>query len=220
MVVAMPREPRSAPPPWRRLAAMFCFMLGIALPASAGAHDGPAAAAVAHGPSPVVVRMHGMIGRARLGVGVVEMTPELRRFFGAPQGAGILVGRVEDDSPAKAGGIKVGDVLVAVGDDEIENAGDVQAALGDRDDGEKVTVVLVRNKKKLRMKITVKGREGEEMEWFVPPRPPDAPEPPGRAFAPGAKTKLLEKELERTRKQLREIEKRLDKLEQKSKRKD
>ena len=164
-----------------------------------------------HDPAIVHVRSH---GRARLGIGVIEMTPELRRFFGAPADAGLLVSQVEADSPAKAGGIKVGDVIIAVAGDEVDDAADVHAALAERDDGEKVDVVVMRNKKKLRKKVKVEAREHAMPEVIAPPAPPDPPDPP---FVPGVKTKLLEKELERTRKQLREIEKRLDKLEQKRK---
>jgi C-terminal processing protease CtpA/Prc len=178
----------------------------------AAAHEGRGAVAGHdHDPAIVHVRSH---GRARLGIGVIEMTPELRRFFGAPRDVGLLVSQVEADSPAKAGGIKVGDVVIAVAGDEVDDAADVHAALAERDDGEKVDVVVMRNKKKLRKKVKVEAREHAMPEVIAPPAPPDPP------FVPGAKSKLLEKELERTRKQLREIEKRLDKLEQKRKSKD
>ncbi len=143
------------------------------------------------------------------------MTPELRRFFGAPQDAGILVSQIEDDSPAKAGGIKVGDVIIAVAGDEVDDAADVHAALANRNDGEKVEVVLVRKKKKLRKKVKVEAREPSTPDIPTPPQIHVAPFPPGNP-----KAKLLEKELERTRKQLREVEKRLDKLEQKRRKPD
>ena len=211
MVVAMRRDNRFEPSSWRRLLAASLFVFGVFLPSTSDAHDGLAG----RDATPTIVRFGSHDGRPRLGVGVVEMTSPLRRFFGAPADAGILVSQIEDDSPAKAGGIKVGDVIIQVAGEEIENVGDVHEALADEDDGEKVTVVVVRNKKKLRKKVKVEGggsQSHSHSHGVVVPAPPQPPAPP---FAPGAKTKLLEKELERTRKQLREIEKRLEKLEAK-----
>lgn len=213
MVVAMRSGPCFATPWWRRFAVAASLAFGIALPYPAAAH-GSRQAVAGHGHDPAIVHVRAHVGRARLGIGVVEMTPELRRFFGAPEKAGILVSQVEADSPAKAGGIKVGDVIVAVAGDDVDDASDVHAALAERDDGEKIEVVLVRNKKKLRKKLKVEAGEAAMPEMVMPPEPPDPP------FPSGAKTKLLEKELERTRKQLREIDKRLDKLEQKRRKSD
>lgn len=58
----------------------------------------------------------GWLGRARIGVQVQPMTPELREFFEVPRDRGVLVVRVVDDSPAAKAGILVGDVITeAVG---------------------------------------------------------------------------------------------------------
>ena len=52
--------------------------------------------------------------RGFLGVGLRDLTPELQTHFGAPEGSGILVATIEDDSPAAAAGIRVGDVITEV----------------------------------------------------------------------------------------------------------
>ncbi len=52
--------------------------------------------------------------RGFLGVGLRNLTPELQTYFGAPEGSGVLVATVENDSPAAAAGIRVGDVITEV----------------------------------------------------------------------------------------------------------
>jgi predicted metalloprotease with PDZ domain len=94
-------------------------------------------------------------GRARLGVHVSSMTPELRKFLGAKQDAGILVQRVDPDTPAAKAGIRVGDIVVSVDGDAIDEIDDVASALADHGAGEKVEVVVVRKKARKRLRIAM-----------------------------------------------------------------
>ena len=64
-------------------------------------------------------------GPPRLGIQVQEMTPELRAWFQAPQTAGVLVTRVEPDSPAQEAGVQVGDVIVEAGGEALETPRDL-----------------------------------------------------------------------------------------------
>ncbi len=63
-----------------------------------------------------------------LGARVEGITPELRKHFGAPDGAGVLVTRVREGSLSGRAGVQVGDVLVRVGDQTVEQEGDLQTA--------------------------------------------------------------------------------------------
>src|SRR5262245_342061 len=56
----------------------------------------------------------------RMGVELLELTPELRVFFGAPEDSGLLVSRVESGSPAERAGIRVGDVIYRAAGEQIE----------------------------------------------------------------------------------------------------
>lgn len=58
-----------------------------------------------------------------LGVETTALTPELRRHFGAPEDAGVLIGRVEKGSPAAAAGLRVGDIVTRVDDEEVTSGG-------------------------------------------------------------------------------------------------
>lgn len=99
-------------------------------------------------------------GKGRLGVHVSSMTPELRRFFGAPEDSGLLVQGVETDTPAGKAGVNVGDVIVSVDGDAIDDVGDVAEALADRGNGDVVDVVVIRGKKRRELKAEMRDDVG------------------------------------------------------------
>jgi PDZ domain-containing secreted protein len=92
---------------------------------------------------------------ARLGVMVMSLTPELRSYFGATNNQGVLVAKVEPDSAAAKAGIKVGDVIVNVKGNTINDASDVIDAISDTKNGDKVTVSVVRDKKQMSLDATI-----------------------------------------------------------------
>ena len=93
--------------------------------------------------------------RARLGVMVIQLTPELRTHFGASSDRGVLVGRVEPKSAAAAAGLAVGDVVTEVGGNVIADARDVIHALSKAKKGDKVTVQVMRDGKQLALTATM-----------------------------------------------------------------
>ncbi|HMR74629.1 MAG TPA: PDZ domain-containing protein [Polyangiaceae bacterium] len=89
--------------------------------------------------------------RGRLGALVVSMTDELRAFFGAGPGSGVLVSRVSEQTPASAAGLRVGDVLLRVNARKIVQPSDVAAAINEEKRGTLVPITIVRNKRKLQL---------------------------------------------------------------------
>lgn len=83
--------------------------------------------------------------RGYLGVGVVELTPELRRHFGAPAYHGVMVSKVVDDSPAAAAGIAVGDILLSVDDESIDGEWDLILEIGKHEEGETASIEVLRD---------------------------------------------------------------------------
>ena len=60
-----------------------------------------------------------------LGVRLIDITPELRAYFGAPRDAGVLVASVEPESPAAKSGLSVGDVIVKMDGERTESSRDI-----------------------------------------------------------------------------------------------
>ncbi len=93
-----------------------------------------------------------MGGRARLGVSVQSLTPDLEEYFGAKNG-GVLVSSVAQDTPASRAGLKAGDVITSINGRQVRDTGDLMNELSDAS-GE-VTVVLLRDKQEMTLKATI-----------------------------------------------------------------
>jgi S1-C subfamily serine protease len=89
------------------------------------------------------------MGKGRLGMMVMSLTPELRVHFGATSTTGLLVGSVDPGSPAEKAGVRVGDVLIRANDQSVDDIGDLRAAIASRKKGEAVELAVIRDRKEL-----------------------------------------------------------------------
>jgi membrane-associated protease RseP (regulator of RpoE activity) len=93
--------------------------------------------------------------RAFLGVSLMDLSDELREYFGAPKDAGALVASVEDNSPADKAGLRVGDVIVAVDGKDIDSTWDLRGAIKEKKDGEAVRIDVLRGRNRQTLTATL-----------------------------------------------------------------
>jgi predicted metalloprotease with PDZ domain len=98
--------------------------------------------------------LFGLSSRPKLGVQLVEATPELREFLGGTGDAGVLVGKVMSNMPAESAGIEVGDLIIALDGDDIADSGDLIEALADKN-GETVRIDVVRDKRVRTIQVAI-----------------------------------------------------------------
>ena len=110
-----------------------------------------------HGFGPITIPGMGL-SRTYLGVRVQSMTEELREYFKAPRGRGVLVSRVEEDTPAGKAGLRAGDVIIAVDGKGIADRGDIGEALADKEPGDTVAVKIVRDGAEKTLNVEVAER--------------------------------------------------------------
>ena len=94
---------------------------------------------------------HGEVKRGKLGFTAQDLTPELAEAFGIDQRKGVVVARVQEDSPADKAGMQAGDVITAVNGDSVENSADVRNMIGLIRVGTKIDIDIVRNGKTKRL---------------------------------------------------------------------
>ena len=99
--------------------------------------------------------------RPLLGVELVGVTDELREHLGSQQDRGVLVGRVLDEMPASRAGIEVGDLIVDVDGEPIENARDLRRALRDRA-GELFHIGLIRDGRSTAVQVELPSLEDDD----------------------------------------------------------
>jgi len=79
--------------------------------------------------APRIHRLESMLPVQLLGLQVVQVTPDLRRHYGAPADVGVLVTRSEPGRPAESAGVQVGDVLIKLGELEIGEPAQLERSL-------------------------------------------------------------------------------------------
>jgi hypothetical protein len=108
-----------------------------------------------------------MGNRPKLGVQLVETTPELREHLGGSRERGVLVGKVLVGKPAEKAGVRVGDLLLSVDGKDVSDFGELVGAL-DEKDGKTVDVELVRDGKTMHLQIALPAAEDDDDEISGP----------------------------------------------------
>lgn len=104
------------------------------------------------------------VRRGYLGVGLVDLTPELRSFFGAPENAGVLVSKVESGSPAERAGVKVGDLLTVIDGKPVTSSWDVSSRIRKFGEGEKVALEVRRGNRPQNLSASITLKERPEID--------------------------------------------------------
>jgi C-terminal processing protease CtpA/Prc len=86
-----------------------------------------------------------MVGRTPLlGIQADDIRGQLGTYFGVPEGEGILVREVGEDSPAAKAGLKAGDVIIKVDGDRVKTTSDLRAKLREKRESKTVAVGVIR----------------------------------------------------------------------------
>ena len=110
----------------------------------------------------------GKVSTLHIGASVNPITTELAAHMGSKSGAaGLLVEKVEKNSPAAEAGFKVGDLVLKVNQDAVVTRADWERVM--RENAEKtVQITLIRDKKEqtLTMKPSAqKGKDKSDLDW-------------------------------------------------------
>jgi serine protease Do len=114
----------------------------------------------------------GRVVRGWLGVDIQPLTPEVAPTFGFEGTQGALIANVMPDSPAEAGGLQSGDIVMALHGRHISDTRDLQMQVARLRPGSDVDFTVWRNERGQ----TVTVRIGEMPDEIAAARPP-APQP-------------------------------------------
>ena len=94
----------------------------------------------------------------RSGLMVENITPQLGEFFGVKNGGGVLVRSVEKGSRAEKAGIRAGDVVVRVNNENVNDTSDFTRVLRSRG-GSSITLGIMRDKREQTLTLTLPERK-------------------------------------------------------------
>src|SRR5262245_1725038 len=105
----------------------------------------------------------GRVVRGWLGIAIQELTPELADGFGVKPETGVLVADVMKESPAEAGGLKAGDIIVEFDGVPIKNVTELQKRVASVEPGRPTPLSVIRDKTPTRLTIKIGEQPGEEV---------------------------------------------------------
>ena len=97
----------------------------------------------------------GKVRHGRIGIGISDVTPENAKFFGDSTAMGGVVTQVEPDSPGAKAGLQTGDVITAIDGQKVNDAGELQVIVGQKQPGTKVELTVLRNGKTENVPVTL-----------------------------------------------------------------
>ena len=101
----------------------------------------------------------------RMGVKVQDLSDGLREYFRAPVDRGVLISDVIDDSPAAAAGLRAGDLILSVDGHDVGSPGEIRRALGEREAGDRVPVLVLRDGAETSFDVTVEKAPGRHRSF-------------------------------------------------------
>ncbi|MFJ8957779.1 S1C family serine protease [Lentzea sp. NPDC102401] len=100
----------------------------------------------------------GKVEHPYLGASLGDLTPEIRSRFGISAERGALVLEVEPGGPAETGGMRAGDVIVRMKDQEVGGVQDVQAVLRSSHVEERTSVSVQRGEQRTELTVVLGRR--------------------------------------------------------------
>jgi serine protease Do len=111
---------------------------------------------------------NGKVVRGYFGVIPQELDEELAKSFGLPEGTGgIILTRVDDDTPAYKAGLKQGDIIVEIEGKKIIKEGQFRQYIAETMPGESLSVKVFRQGKFFQKSVKVSKRPDDEVASFT-----------------------------------------------------
>ncbi|MCR4442286.1 MAG: Do family serine endopeptidase [Peptococcaceae bacterium] len=101
----------------------------------------------------------GKVVRPWLGIYMQPLTEDLAKYFGLNNTEGALVGAVQEGSPADKAGLKRGDIILEFNKTKIASPQDLQKAVSESKVGDKVVLLVHRNKATIYVTVTIGERK-------------------------------------------------------------
>jgi len=105
---------------------------------------------------------YGEVKRGYLGVYFKAVNKNIANIYGLDRSQGVLISEVVEDSPAEKAGFKPDDIILEVDGKKIKNEQTLSTAIASKKPGDTITVTVLRNEQRQRLKVTLGEMPEEE----------------------------------------------------------
>jgi serine protease Do len=103
-----------------------------------------------------------------LGITGQNLSGQLGKYFGAPDGEGVLITNVESDSPAAKAGLQAGDVIIKVDGSRVRTLAELRDQLRGKRGAASVTLGLLRKENEMSVNIEPRRRRSAGVGHSIP----------------------------------------------------
>ena len=106
----------------------------------------------------------GEVTRGWLGVGIQDLNPELKKYYGIEDDGGVLVTQVFEGDPAEKGGIQTNDIIIAVDGQTVSSVRELSGIIADTRVGKRTAITYLRDGKKKTVYVELAKRQDDELQ--------------------------------------------------------
>ncbi len=144
-----------------------------------------------------------------IGVLTRGVPPEVRSQLSLQEGFGLMVEEVMPDSPGKSAGLKIHDILVKFGDQQLVNMEQLMTLVRSKKSGESVGLTVITGGKETQINITLGERKVAATEHHGQPQPSGWTQMHGFGFPNMGQGGNVQEQAENLQRQMREYQERL-----------
>jgi len=105
------------------------------------------------------LKTKGEVTRGWLGVGIQDLNPELREYYGLKGDKGVLIAQIFPGDPAEKAGLKSGDVILTVNGREVNSSRELSRTIAEAPVGKEVTLDVMRKGKSQDFQVELSRRK-------------------------------------------------------------
>jgi len=109
------------------------------------------------------LKSSGEVTRGWLGVGIQDLSTELKQYYGVESEGGVLITQVFEGDPAAKGGIIPNDIIVEINGKTVTSARELSSIIANTEIGQKTTIKLLRNGKRKTVQVELAKRNDDKM---------------------------------------------------------
>jgi serine protease Do len=109
------------------------------------------------------LKSSGEVTRGWLGVGIQDLTQELKQYYEIEGDAGVLVTQVFEGDPAEQGGIRANDIIIAVDDNKVSSVRELSGLIANTRIGKRTAITYLRDGKKHTVYVELAKRQDEKL---------------------------------------------------------
>lgn len=125
----------------------------------------------------------GKIERGYIGVNISALDDTTRKLLGLAENEGVMISKIEKDSPAEKAGIRKGDIITKVNNESVNSPEDLQMTIGSLKPGSDAKMDLIRDRKKMTVTIRPNNRPGESEAGSSDKPGHEKDKPPAETFS-------------------------------------